>query len=83
MESIILNSPLLLLLYGAAILMCIFDFIKRNLGYIFPMLSAVIFVGATIYALLLGAGYVEISNVILIFLALNLSLFLMHKWDKK
>lgn len=82
MESVIFSSPLLLVLYGVAILMCIFDLIKRDSGYIFPMLSAAIFVGTTIYALLLGAGYAEISIVILVFLALNLSVFFVHREGK-
>lgn len=79
MDSVILSSPLLLVLYDVAMLICIFDLIKRVTGYIFPILSAVIFVATTVYAILLGAGYVEVSIVVLIFLALNLGVFFVHR----
>lgn len=75
MESVILGSPVLLILYGLALLLCIFDLIRRASGYLFPILSALIFVGATVYAFLLGAGYEELGLVTLIFLALNIGDF--------
>lgn len=82
MESIIFGSPLLLTLYGLAFLICIFDLIKRDSGYILSLVSAAIFVGTTVYACLLGAGYVEISIVTLIFLALTLTVFFVHREGK-
>lgn len=75
MKSVILGSPVLLILYGLALLLCIFDLIRRASGYLFPILSALIFVGATVYAFLLGAGYEELGLVTLIFLALNIGDF--------
>lgn len=81
MESVIFSSPLLLILYGVAIFFCIFDLIKRASGYIFPVISAIIFVGTTVYAFLLGAGYVEVGVVVLIFLALNLGAMFVHKGE--
>lgn len=83
MESIIFASPVLLIMYGVAILICIFDLIKRASGYVFPILSAAIFVGATVYAFLLGASYEEVGIVILVFLALNLVSYMRHKGDNK
>ena len=83
MESVIFGSPLLVFLYGIAALICIFDLFKRASGYVFPLLSAVLFVGTTIYAMLLGANYEELGIVVLIFLALNLTVYSRHKGDKK
>ncbi len=82
MEIVIFGSPLLLTLYGVALLICIFDLIKRDSGYILPIASAGIFLGTTVYACLLGAGYVEISIVTLVFLALTLTVFFVHREGK-
>ncbi len=82
METVIFASPLLLTLYGVALLICIFDLVKRDSGYFFPILSAALFVGTTVYACLLGAGYAEVSIVTLVFLALNLTVYFMHREGK-
>lgn len=74
---------MLIVLYGVALLICIFDLIKRASGYVFPILSAAIFIGATVYAFLLKASYEEIGLIVLVFLTLNLSAYLRHKGDKK
>ena len=79
MESVIFSSTLLLILYGIALILCIFDLIKHASGYVFPILSAMIFVGATIYALILGAGYDEVGIVVIVFLLLNLCSYARHK----
>lgn len=81
MDSVIFSSTPLLVLYGAAILLCIFDLIKRASGYVFPVISAVIFTGTTIYALILGAGYEELGIVVLVFLLLNLGAYMKNKGD--
>jgi len=83
MTSIVFSSPLIAILYAIAALFCIFDLIKRASGYVFSIISAVIFVGTTIYAFLLGAGYEEVGLVALIFLMLNLAVFFRHRGDKK
>ena len=70
-EIVILNSPLLLLLYGLALAVNIFDLVKKT-GGILPVLSACLVVGTSAYALLLGAGFYEVATVILAFLLLNL-----------
>ncbi len=76
MQSVIAGSPLFLLLYGAALLLLIFDLVKRSSGYGFPILSAVLFTGTTIWAMISGAGYEEVGMMVLIFLVLNVFGFL-------
>ncbi len=73
MESIIFSTPLLLILYGVALFLSIFDLFRRASGYLFSILSALLFTGATCYALLLGASYEEAGLVTLVFLALHLA----------
>lgn len=70
-EIIILNSPLLLLLYGLALALNLFDLVKKT-GMVLPVLSACLVVGTSAYALLLGAGLYEVATVIIAFLLLNL-----------
>ena len=41
MESVILSSPLLLISYGIALFLCIFDLIKHSSGYVFPKLGGI------------------------------------------
>lgn len=83
MESVIFSSTLLLVLYGIAIILCVFDLIKRASGYVFPVISAVIFTGTTIYALILGAGYEEVGIVTLVFLLLNAGAYVRNRGDKQ
>ena len=83
MESVIFSSPYLLVAYGIALFFCIFDIVRRSSRYVFLLLSAVICIGTSIAAFLMGAGYTEIGIVMLVFLALNLISFIRHKGDKK
>lgn len=83
MEGVIFSSTLLLVLYGTAILLSIFDMVKRASGYLFPVLSVIIFTGTTVYALLLGAGYDEVGLVTLIFLLLNLTSYMRRRGGKE
>ena len=69
---VILNSPLLLILYGVALAMVIFELITKTTGYVLPLIAFAIVIGATIYALLIGAGLFEVAIVILVFLLLNM-----------
>lgn len=73
-ESVIFNSYLLLAGYGAAAFLCVFSLIKPS-GYIIPVLSAILVAATTAAALLSGAGLLEVSLVLLVFLALNLASF--------
>jgi len=72
MESFILTTPILLVLYILSLLLCIYDVVRKTSGYVFPLLSALIFTGTTAYALILGAGFEETGLVVLIFLSVNL-----------
>lgn len=83
MESVILNSPIILIGYGLALFFCIFDIVKRSSGYVFPLISVFICLGTTIYALICGATMYEVGSVIILFLVLNLSAFKGNKRDKK
>lgn len=83
MKSVIFSSEILILLYGAAILLCVFDLVKKASGYVFPVLSAVVFSGATVYAVLLGAGYEELCLVTLMFLMLNLGTYAKRRGGDK
>lgn len=70
-ESTILNSPVLLL-FGAALLLCLFDRLQKGARGYFSVAAAVLAVGAAAYALILGAGTGEVITVLLLFLCLNL-----------
>lgn len=83
MECVIFGSPTLMLLYGAALLICIYDLVRRASGYVFSVLAAAIFVGTTVYAFVLGAGYEEVGIVTLAFLALNLGGVMRSRGDRK
>ena len=74
-ESVIFNSPLLLICYGTALLLCVFEIKKRISGYVLPILSALVCLLTTAYALLKGATLYETSTIILIFLIVNLSVY--------
>ena len=69
--SVILGSPLFLLLYGLALAVNLFGLAKKA-GFLCLILSAVLVIGTSAWALLLGAGLYEIVTVFLIFLLINL-----------
>ena len=70
-DSVLLNTPVLLLI-AAALFLCLFDKLcKATRGWV-TVASAVLAVGAAAYALLLGAGTGEVLTVLLLFLCLNL-----------
>ena len=73
MENLVIfNSPILLCLYGLALALALFELFSKTTGYILPIISFAIVVGATIYGLLLGAGLFEVIIILLIFLLLNM-----------
>ena len=72
MESVILETPLLLVGYGIAFALCVFGIFKRA-GYAVHIVSAAIFIAAFTFTLLLGAGMQEALIVTLIFLSLNMT----------
>lgn len=72
MESVILRSPLALLLYGAALFLCLYDRVYKATGWWFSALSAVLAIAASAYSLILGASLWETATVLLVFLLLNM-----------
>ncbi len=72
MESVILSTPLLWIGYGIALFLCVCEIIKKATGHVFFVLSLILVLGSTIYALILNASYYEVGIVILIFLIINL-----------
>lgn len=71
-ESVILNHPVLLLIFGAALGLFLFDKQYRNTRGWFTLGSAVLCAAGAAYALILGAGTGEVLVVLLVFLCLNL-----------
>ena len=70
--SVILETPVLWLLFGAALGLNLFDRAYRGTRGIFTVLSALLAIIGCAYALLLGAGAAEIAVILLAFLLLNL-----------
>ena len=58
-ESVILQLPMALLLYGAALFFCLFERRYRATRGVFLLLSAARALGASAYALVGGAGLWE------------------------
>ena len=72
MDSVILQSALSLFLYGAALFLNLFDRHHRVGSGWLTIASAFLAVGATAYALVIGAGLWECATVLLVFLLLNM-----------
>ena len=72
MESVILQSPLALLLYGAALFLNLFDRHYQASKGILTVISAAVCVGTTVCALDLGASVYECATVVLVFLLVNM-----------
>ena len=72
MDSVILQAPLALVLYGIALALCLFDRHYKATGGIATMISTALAVGATVYALVMGATLVECATVLMVFLLANM-----------
>lgn len=70
--SVLLETPVLWMIFGTALGLCLFDRAYRGTRGIFTVLSALLAVLGCAYALLLGAGAAEIAVILLAFLLLNL-----------
>ena len=70
-ESVIFQSPLFLLIYGIALAVNLLGLTKKA-GFVWLILSALLVIAASAFALLAGAGLYEIVTVLLIFLLINL-----------
>lgn len=66
-DTVIFNSPLLLVLYGIALALALIELVTKLTGYVLPLCSLGIFIGATIYGLLLGASLWEVAIFVLAF----------------
>lgn len=73
MESVIFTSPFLLILYGIALGLCLFELFTKTTGYVLPLLSCAIVIGTSIYAIILGANLLEVCIVFVVFILLNLA----------
>ena len=71
-DSVILNTPVLLLLFSAAIFLCLFDKLRKATNGWFSVISAFLAVGSAAWALILGAGTGEVLTVLLLFLCVHL-----------
>ena len=69
---VILNNPLLLVLYGVALALVLFELFTKLTGYILPLIAFALVVGTTIYAVILGAELLEVAIFVLVFLLINL-----------
>ena len=71
-ESVILQTPLALVLFGIALALCLFDRHYKATGGVVTLISTALAVGATVYALLMGASLVECATVLMVFLLANM-----------
>ena len=69
---VIFNSPILLCLYGLALALALFELFSKTTGYVLPIISFAIVIGASIYGLLIGAGLFEVIIVLFVFLLINM-----------
>lgn len=72
MDSVILQTPLALVIYGIALALCLFDRHYKATGGMATLVSTALAVVATVYALLMGASLVECATVLMVFLLANM-----------
>lgn len=72
MESVILQSPLTMILYGLALFLNLFDRHYKMTRGVMTLVSAAVCVAATAYALVAGAALFECAAALLVFLLLNM-----------
>lgn len=72
MESVILTSPLAVFFYGIALFLNLFDRHYKIRKGLLTIVSCVICIAATVYAIFIGASLWECATVLLIFLLLNM-----------
>lgn len=71
-EWIVMQHPGLLLLYGAALFLCLFEKKNRATKGIFHYLSAALALCGTAFSFLNGASLEECGTVLTVFLLLNM-----------
>lgn len=72
MESMILQLPLAMILYGIALMLCLFDRTHKATGGAFTLLSTAVAVVGTVYALLMGTPLTECATMLMVFMLLNM-----------
>lgn len=83
MENIILTTPTVWILYLIALVLSIVGLVKRS-WYILDFVWLSLAVGASAYALILGAAIYEVAAVLMLFLAIGLITFVpVGGWQKK
>ncbi len=82
MESVILSSPFLCVLYGLALLLGLIGLRKKK-GMVLSFLSVVLCLSTTFYALIRGATFQEVAIVLLIFLSVNLITIFIERGSKQ
>ena len=71
-QCVTLQLPLALLLYAAALFLCLFERRYRATRGVFFLLSTALALGASAYALVRGASLWETAAVLLIYLLLDM-----------
>ena len=72
MESMILQLPLAMMLYGLALALFLFDRTHKATNGLLTIVSTAAAVVATVYALLMGTALTECATVLMIFMLLNM-----------
>ena len=72
MESVILSSPFTIFIYGVALFLNLFDRRYRKTKGFLTIVSCVLSIIATVYAICIGTTLWECAAVLLIFLLLNM-----------
>ena len=81
MESVILETPILLCGFALALVLCAFSLFKK-LHFAFGIAAALIFSATATYALLLGAELYEVALCAVVFFITNLSPSLKGRDDR-
>lgn len=78
-ESVLFNTPLLLVLYGTAFILCIAGR-KLKTGWLLPGASMLLCCGTSAIGILLGMSLRETATVLLLFIAVQAGAY---RGDKK
>ena len=70
-ESVIFNTPILIVLYGIALAVTLFAKLNRT-GAVLTWAGAFMVAGASALSLIMGAGLTETAAVVCLFLAIHL-----------
>lgn len=70
-ESVIFSSPILLILYGVALVITLFERRKRT-GAVLPWVAAILVMGTSGLAVVMGASLLETAAVIVVFIIVHL-----------